>query len=162
MAHEFSLPINIITPGDASRLKREMVEVDDFIKQAKLRLPGKPQSDLPKTSRMLTEFATLNNLNLLTTKDRDRALTFLTDLLDNAPVVHISFASEPSMVFMTQITTWFRTNINHSVLVNIGLEPSIAAGCTVRTDNQYHDFSLRNHFIEQRPFLLSKIRESSK
>ena len=156
----FELPLSIVSQGDVSRLKRELEALDEYIKQANLRKPGTPLKTLPKESVVLSEFAELNKLNLLTDNDRSRAITFASELNDNAPVVHISFAADPSAMFMNKITAWFRQNINNLILVNVGLEPSIAVGCTLRTDNKFHDFSLRKHFESQRPFLLSKLKES--
>ena len=156
----FELPLSIVGQGDASRLKRELESLDEFIKQANLRKPGTPLKTLPKESSTLSEFAELNKLNLLTDNDRNIAIAFANELKNKAPVVHISFATDPSAVFMSKITAWFRQNVNKLVLVNIGLEPTIAVGCTLRTDNKFHDFSLRKHFEGQRTFLLSKLKES--
>jgi hypothetical protein len=158
---KYMLPTSLISEGDISRVLRELINLDNYIQQAKLRQPGTPLKRLPKTSNGLDDFSELNHLNLLLDKDRDKARVFLEKLMKNAPVVHISFAADPSAVFMTKIISWFRNNINQLTLVNIGLEPTIVAGCTVRTDNRFHDFSLRHHFDAQRQFLLSKLRESS-
>lgn len=155
---KYSLPPHIISQGDASRVRRELHQLDEFIKQTKLRQAGTPIQRLPKTSKGLNDFALINKFNLLTEKDRTVAIGFLDELVDKAPVVHISFAVDPSASFMIKITKWFRENIDHLVLVNVGLEPTIAAGCTVRTDNHYLDFSLRKHFDEQRSLLMSKLR----
>lgn len=158
---KYKIPPSLISEADISRMLRELVNLDNYIKQTKLRQPGSPIERLPKTSKSLNDFSTLNHINLLIDKDRDYANDFLEELIKNAPVVHISFATDPSAAFMSQIIAWFRHNIDQLVLVNIGLEPTIAAGCTLRTDNRFHDFSLRHHFDDQRSLLLNKIRESS-
>lgn len=159
MAHDhFTLPVGIVGQGDVSRVRRELHQLDDFIKQAKLRKPGSAAPHLPRTTKGLNDFATVNKLNLLTEKDRTLGIEFLDYLAAKAPVIHISFAVDPSAAFMAKITTWFRQNIDKFILVNVGLEPTIAAGCTVRTDNHFHDFSLRRHFDDQRPLLLSKMK----
>jgi hypothetical protein len=158
---KFELPPTVISQGDVSRLKRELEAVDNFIKQASLRQPGTPLKRLPKESSNLTDFVEINKLNLLIDKDRNEAIEFTDELFNKAPVVHISFAADPSAAFINKITNWFRQNIDHLILVNVGLEPSIAVGCTVRTDNRFHDFSLRKHFESQRSLLLSKLKQSS-
>ncbi len=161
MEHDqYTLPTSLITQGDISRTLRELKNLDEFIKQAQLRQTGATVERLPKTSKGLNDFATLNHLNLLKESDRVQSLNFLTNLTKNAPVVHISFATDPSVSFMIKIIAWFRDNINQLIVLDIGLEPAIAAGCTIRTDNRFHDFSLRHHFDDQRSFLLSKLRES--
>ncbi len=157
---KYELPLSIVGHGDASRLRRELLEIDSFIKQAALRQPGTPLKRLPKESMGLSDFLDTNKLNLLKEEDRAAAIAFVNELVDKAPVVHISFAADPSSVFISKITDWFRQNIDRLVLVNIGLEPSIAVGCTLRTDNHFHDFSLRKRFDSQRQLLLSKLKES--
>ncbi len=162
MAHNnWTIPPHIISSGDVKRLKRELEQLEEFIKQSNLRKPGTFLEKLPKTSRSLSDFGELNKLNLLLEKDRLLANQFLADLIDKAPVVNVGLATEPSVVFMTKIAAWFRNNINPLILINFGLEPTIAAGCTIRTLNKFHDFSLRKHFDAQHPLLLSKIKESS-
>ncbi len=166
MAHDSkiqqTIPLQIVSQGDLHRVKRELRSLDDYIKQAQLRQPGTPLERLPKTSRSLNDLATLNKLNLLSEEDREKTGTFLDQLIDHGPVVNVSFATDPSSAFMVKLTAWFRENIDPLIMVNVGLEPTIAAGCIVRTDNKLHDFSLRRHFSAQRPLLLSKIRGATK
>lgn len=162
MAHDqFSVPLRVVSQGDAMRLKRELYTLSEYIKQAELRQPGTVLKTLPKTSASLTEFTQDNKLNLLKAEDRDSANLFLNRLSEQAPIIHISFASEPSASFMHKITGWFRENIDPMSLINVGLEPSIAAGFTLRTLNRYHDFSLRQQFSDHRELLLNGIREPS-
>ncbi len=159
--NELKLPIQIISQGDAARVRRELKDLDDFITQASLRQPGTPLKTLPKTSRGLTDFAAVNKINLLDNSDREKAGNSLDELISHAPVVHISFAVDPSAAFMAKIATWFRDKIDPLILINVGLEPNIAAGCTLQTDNRYHDFSLRQHFLDQRQMLMAKIKEKA-
>jgi hypothetical protein len=69
----------------------------------------------------------------------------------------MSFASDPSAVFTVKIVIWLRTNIHPYLLLQVGLEPRIAAGCIVRTPNKQYDFSLRRHFTDQREQLINAI-----
>jgi hypothetical protein len=158
---DYQLPLAITGEGDAMRVRRELAALDDYINQAALRKPGTPLKHLPKASPSLSEFSELNRLNLLDQSDRSKMLDFFSELVERGPRVHISFASEPSSLFMSKITAWFRSSVHPLVLITVGLEPSVAAGCTVRTDNHFHDFSLRQHFIDQRGLLLSGIKEPS-
>ncbi len=161
MAHEqLVLPLRVISLGDAMRLKRELEVLNDYAHQTELRQSGAEPKTLPKPSSALNDLAQENSLNLLKTEDREAAIAFLGNLVESAPQVHISFASEPSSIFMAKITSWFRDRIDPILLINVGLEPSIAAGFTLRTLNHYHDFSLRQQFSDQRELLLNGIRES--
>lgn len=159
MVHKLSLPLEIMSPGDVSRLNRELGVIDNYIQQAKLRQPGTPLQHLPRMTRGLNSFTEANKLNLLLSNDRTAGLAFLEQLMNKGKVVHVSFVTDPSITFLSKLTAWFRDNIDPLIQISVGLEPTIAAGCIVRTDNRLHDFSLRKHFDAQRPLLLAKIKE---
>jgi F0F1-type ATP synthase delta subunit len=163
MAHEalkpstsFVLPVMIVEPADVRRMTRELEAVDEFLRQAKIRKPGTPVS-VPKTTKNLDTFVEMNALQLLDAVDRAKAAEFLEKVASDAPVVHISFATDPSAVFMTKIITWLRQNIHPLLLVQIGLQPSIAAGCVVRTESKVFDFSLRQYLVARRDMLTQAI-----
>lgn len=132
----------IATLSDLRRVRRELEELDEYLHAAALRQGGK-EVKLLSTSRLLEDVAADSGLNLLKKTDRDRLKKFLTLLIQKAPVIHMSFASEPSAKAMAKIVSWLRTNIHPQVIVSIGIQPSIAAGCIVRTPNRQYDFSFR-------------------
>lgn len=153
------LPLLVISPSDVSRLARELDALNDYMHQAGLRKAGETVK-LPRTSRLLDELATQNNLNFLQTDDREKAGAFLQQISEHSPVVTMSFAAEPSSAFLAKVITWLRQNIHTSLLLRVGLQPTIAAGFTLRTANKQFDFSLRKHFDEQRPLLIEKLRSA--
>lgn len=157
--HGLSLPLLAVGPGDVARLQRELEALDDYLHQAGLKHEHEPK--LPRTSKMLDEFASANELDLLHAAARKQAASFLRDVQTHAPVMTMSFAVDPSSAFTAKVTAWLRQNIHPLLLLRVGLQPNIAAGCTVRTANRYFDFSLRRHFKDQREVLLTKLREAS-
>lgn len=162
MAHEavrvpsLTLPISIVEPSDVRKTYRELEGIDEFLRQASLRKSG-ASPNLPRTTKSLDDMAELNALQLLDPVDRAKAMQFLETLLADAPVIHISFAAEPSMSFTTKVITWLRKNIHPLVLMQIGLQPSIGAGCIVRTENKVFDFSLRQYLVERKAMLTQAI-----
>lgn len=164
MAHEvprehhaqLSLPNSITGLTDVTRLQREAETLDEYLRQAMLRKGG-VSMNLPKIPVMLDNVATVNHLNLLRSSDRQKLADFLKQLQTSVPVVHMSFASEPSTEFTAKIVSWLRESIHPLLLVQIGLQPSIAAGCTLRTTNKVFDFSLRQHFLQNRQFLVDAL-----
>ena len=160
MAHEegaiLRLPIAVISPVDVGRLERELTALDEFLSQSTIRKPGEPMS-LPRTSRLLEQLAQDNTLNLLTEADRKHLLQFLMELKSIAPKVHISFAVDPSPAFLRKLISWLRREIHPLVLLTVGLQPGIAAGCIVRTPDKYFDFSLRQHLLDKRDILIERI-----
>jgi F0F1-type ATP synthase delta subunit len=77
-------------------------------------------------------------------------------------LLHISFAAEPSTQALEKILVWFRANIHPQALLQVGLQPTIAAGCVLRTPNKVFDMSLRNHLIEQQKYLMQLIDVAAK
>ncbi|HKR81553.1 MAG TPA: hypothetical protein VJR27_00975 [Candidatus Saccharimonadales bacterium] len=149
------LPAPVVSGVDVARLSRELEAFEDYMEQARARKTADKLAP-PRTSRLLDELTRSNGLNLLQSADRARLKAFLTSLV-GAPTVHISFASDPSAAFTEKIVTWFRTNIHPHTLVQVGLQPNIAAGCIVRTQNKVFDFSLRQNFAEKQQMLIQAI-----
>ncbi|MGH7142322.1 MAG: hypothetical protein ACREF5_02525 [Candidatus Saccharimonadales bacterium] len=157
----YKLPDLVMSLSDISRLRRELEALDAYLRQEKLRNSGQPSARLPKMSRLVDELSDINKLNLLDDNQRQQLTVFLTKLVTDAPVVNISFAVDPSSAFLLKIIQWFRRNIHQYILLQVGLEPSIAAGCVVRTTNQYHDFSLRAYFKEHKDELIGSLGGTS-
>jgi F0F1-type ATP synthase delta subunit len=155
-ARRLELPTVIFGPVEINRLLRELETLEDFLRQSNIREPGK-QPALPKTSRTLEAIAGNNNLNLLTANDLKKLQQFLVSVKAKAPVIHMSLAADPSAVFTAKIVAWLRTNVHPYALLQLGLQPTLAAGCILRTPNKTFDFSLRNQFLAQRSLLLSAI-----
>jgi F0F1-type ATP synthase delta subunit len=154
-----SLPVLAVSKVDIGRLLREVEALDNFMRQAAVRQPGTPIQP-PKTSRLMDEIIATNKVNVLIEADRNRLLHFLQDVYKRAPVIHISFSADPSAAFVQKLTTWLRQNIHPFVLLQIGLQPNMGAGCVVRTTNKVFDFSLRNRFTERREMLIQRLKEA--
>jgi F0F1-type ATP synthase delta subunit len=155
------LSTNIISKVDVSRILRELKSLDDFFIATNARSAGTPMQ-LPKLTRTLDQIAKDNNFNLLEEDHRKSLNQELNNVISKSPLVHISFAEEPSPKALEKILVWFRTNIHAQVLLQVGLQPSIAAGCVIRTSNRVFDLSLREHLIKQQPFLMQLIDTAAK
>ncbi len=151
------LPALVVGPADVNRSLLELQQLDDLLRQADIR--KETSVKLPKTSRTIDSLAEANGVDLLNSDDREALITFMRSLQQQAPVLHISFAAEPSAAFTAQIVDWLRLNISQHVLVQVGLQPSIAAGCIVRSTNKVFDLSLRQHLKEKRPVMLDLMRQ---
>ena len=158
MARKYALPTMVTGPADVSRLLLEMEALEEYMSSAAIR---KKDAKLPKTSRTLEVLADTNDADLSKQEDRHHLTALLESVQQHAPVLHISFASEPSAAFTAKIVTWLRANISQYVLVQIGLQPSIAAGCVVRTTNKVFDFSIRRYLKQHRTLLLDSFRSLS-
>lgn len=154
---QLQLPVNVATRTDVGHLQRELEAVDNFLGQAAIRQPGSPVT-LPKTTRLFEETVASNKLNMLQSTDRELLANFLRAIHDKAPILHVSFNTDPSPLFIQKLSTWLRQHIHPYALLQIGLHPSIGAGCVLRTTNKYFDFSLRQRFTDSRELLINQLR----
>lgn len=154
---ELKIPISLVAHSDIAHLKRELDELEgkDMASRA-----GKKEADKADLSAMLTQLVELNKVDLGTKKGRDELSEGLSQLQAKAPQIHITFASEASAKATEQILTWLRRNIHPQVLLQIGLQPAIAAGCVLRTPNKLFDFSLRSHLDKQKQYLVQLISQA--
>jgi hypothetical protein len=153
---ELKLSLNVISQVDVARMLREVNALNDFFVQTKARQPGTPMQ-MPKLTLLLEQVARENNYNLSEENDRQKLAQQLDQIIGNAPLLHISFAAEPSPKALEKILVWFRSNIHPQALLQVGLQPTIAAGCVVRTSNKVFDMSLREHLNQQQKFLAQLI-----
>jgi hypothetical protein len=152
---EMHLPAFMVSRTDVSRSLREVEALDDYFRQAAIR--GSKDQSMPGLSRVLESFSTENGLNLLHGPDRDKAKKYLEDVKTHAPVVHVSFAAEASGEFLARLLDWFRKEAHPFVLLHVGLQPELAAGCMIRTTNKVFDFSFRARFESSKVKLVKAI-----
>lgn len=156
---EMRLPVLVFGSVEVHRLQRELESLEDFLDQAAVRAKGKAVS-LPRASRLLEALEQENHLNFLQAEDRAQVKSFLEDVATHAPTVHMSFAADPSSAFVAKIVTWLRGNVHPLTLLQLGLQPTIAAGCIVRTASKTFDFSLRAS-LHAHESLLARALESA-
>lgn len=150
------LPIAVVGEVDVARLIRELNGLSDFFVGAKARTAGTAMQT-PKLSRLMDQLAKDNNVNLLEETNRKRLLDSLQDIHSHSPRLQISFASEPSPKALEKILAWLRQNVHPQTLLQVGLQPAIAAGCVLRTPNKVFDMSLRANLKKQEPYLTRLI-----
>lgn len=152
----FSLPLSVVSPVDLGRLIRELEALDNDLNQAAISAPD-TEPTMPVTSRLLDEAIAVNKIVPQQPDDRKQLVAYLWGMKATAPVLHISFSADPSPLFTQKLVVWLRHEINKDVLVTIGLQPSIGAGCIVRTNNKFFDLSLRKDMLAKRDMLLAEI-----
>ncbi len=156
---KLALPIGVVSPTDVARLVREINNLDEFFRQAEIRQGGQAQEP-PRYSRLMDELVNTNGLNLLQVDHRNYLVGLLKSLADSAPVMHISFSADPPGPYVQKIVSWLRQQISPVLLVSVGLQPNIGAGCIVRTTNRSFDFSLRKFFDDKHDFFIKKLHEA--
>lgn len=152
----FSLPNQIVGSVDMARVVRELEMLDDSLYQASIRAPGSSVT-MPRSSRLLEEFASQNGISLLDQGHRKWLIEQAKLFRDKAPRIHMSFAVEPPAPFLQDILVWCRKNIHPYILVDVGLQPAIAVGVVARTNNRVFDLSLRQRLRESYMMLRQSI-----
>lgn len=152
------LPVQVVTPSDVGRILRELETVDNVMLQASLN--GK--TGTTKLTGLTGQTAHTNKIDMSLPEDRKRLTVFLKQVKQSAPVLHISFSADPQMPFLEKLVAWLRSEIHPLVLVKIGLQPNIGAGCVVRSTNKYFDMSLRKDFEKSKQNLLSVLENLNK
>lgn len=156
---KMTLPTLVFGMVEVRRLARELESLDEFLRAMAVRRQTK--FEMPRVSRMLDALARENHLDLLKGAHRTTIAEFLKDIISSAPTIHMSFAADPSSAFTAKIVGWLRAHAHPYALLDIGLQPNIAAGCVVRTTNKVFDLSLRRHFAEHRDILTQSLRSTS-
>lgn len=150
------LPILVTGLIDIGRLSRELEQLDNALLQLSLR-EGGTEVKMPKTSRLMDQMIQDNQLNLLQESDRAKLKTFLDSVRAHSPIIHMSFSADPTPAFTEKLMVWLRREIHPLLLLTIGLQPNIGAGCILRTANKQFDFSLKQDFAGKRDLLLSML-----
>lgn len=151
---ELKLPTSIISFDDLKRLERDLETRDALFIAA-----SAGGAQIPTTvEQPLIDLANLNNINLMDRAACQQLRSVINAQISKLPQLHISFAVEPSSSVVETILIWLRANIQPSILLKIGLQPSIAAGCILRGPNKVFDMSLRSYVKQQDRYLLDLIK----
>ncbi len=154
---ELKLPPKIVSRGDLNRIIRELNKLGDFLVGAQFTDEDRDTVN-QNISPLLADLAAMNNCDLLDQSVRKELYDKLNLLADKAPGLHISFTAEPSPKSLERLILWLRENIHHQLLLSVGLQPTIAAGCVLRTPNRVLDMGLRQTLLKQQPLLLEMIK----
>ncbi len=149
------MPASLYTRADVSRLVREVEDLIASEHGDKLR-SGEASLQMSRLLQMVSD-ANVGDDGPPTLQSLKQALT---SVYQKAPVIHLSFAADPSPEFLERMVGWFRKEVNSYVLLQIGLQPSIAAGCIIRTPSKYFDLTMRKRFSEKRSVLIEQLRGS--
>jgi F0F1-type ATP synthase delta subunit len=155
------LPLLVSSPVEIGRLIRELEDIDEKLRQLGLRDAGS-EVKMPQTTRLMDQIVELNELNLLHAIHREALKKLLADVKATAPALHMSFSADPSPAFIEKLMSWLRREIDPQLLLTVGLQPNLGAGCMVRSTNHQFDFSLREDFIKKKPVLVEKLAALSR
>jgi F0F1-type ATP synthase delta subunit len=153
---DLNIPDNLTSKQDVTHVHRELRKFTDSVMQSIMRHDDPVQ--YPPISDSLRALAINNQSDLRDPKACDKLLLQLEDLKHSAPTVHISFPADPSRDVLIKLVTWLRKEIDPRIFIQIGLQPTIAAGIVLRTPNKAFDFSLRKHLYKNKDKLIEALQ----
>ena len=144
---ELELPTTVAGKRDIVRVQRDIEKLLEERLQAKVAYQQSGERrQVSDPTPIVARLFKLNELEF-TDETLQKVDQYLENLRQTAPTIRIAFANEPDKQDIEKIVTWFRRNIHSGVLVQIGVQPTIAGGCVVQTPMKRYDFSLRQKLL---------------
>lgn len=142
------LPISLTGKKELIKVQREFELLSEQLIESKVAAREVGQKrQVTAISDVANELMVLNKITL--SQQTLPALNKeLQKIRDTAPLLRVSFAVEPDRESISKIVSWFRKEVNPNLLLQVGIQPSIAGGCIVQTPGNRYDFSLRRHILE--------------
>ena len=150
---QLKLPNRIVTRRDVIETAREFEQLRDSLTAKQV--PGSTvvvQDPTERARAVLDE----NGVKELTVEVADSLQKNLQNLADHAPMLRFVFAGEPEVDFLQKLISWVRTEVHPAGLVLYTIQPQIAGGYILTTDQRRYDHSWRA-VLEANPVALGKL-----
>lgn len=155
---DLKLPDSIITKKDLAYLVSEAERIDNeiFSDVVRSEVQHTEHNELQLSARF-ANFVAINEINLDDKNRRDQLIHELRELKNQAPLVHMTFATDVDEKSLNKLINWFRDSIHPQTILDIGLQPGIVAGAYIRTKNRVYDFTVGSLLNKNRRALVEKI-----
>lgn len=114
---------------------------------ARERTKSKAKRAVPEPDALLSDLLQTNSLTNPTADSLDAFRASLEQLLEKAPVAHLTLAGLPNSIVKKKITAWFRTQVSPHMLLTFAVRHDIGGGAVVQTGSKVYDFSFKNLLI---------------
>lgn len=142
---EFTLPSNIVSRVDISRMVREFETLDNALTAQTVRKKAGAESEgAPAQSPQLSGFLEANPVDLESTGARSAYIKQLRLLKDHVHVMNMTFAVVADPESLQQLSAWLRESVHPQTVIEAHLQPALVAGVYLRTTNHVFDLSVRN------------------
>jgi len=143
------IPLSIVSKRDIAYLTDELEQVDNERTAASVRKKvGGSMHTTMTLSKQLTDFLEQNRLSITESHERTDLIKRLHSLKENIPVIHMTFAVPADHESLLHLAKWLRKTIHPQAVIDVGLQPALVAGVSVRTPNRVHDLSMRTALRE--------------
>lgn len=154
---QLALPPTLITKVDFAHMINEVEVIDAALEAQKVRGYKKEQYRLPAISRTLSDFLTLNQVDVLDDHTRMAFKAQVRKLKDKVPIVHLTFATPADAESLEYLAGWIRQEIHPLAVLSVGMQPSLIGGTYIRTPNHVHDYSMRALFKGKTSVLVEEL-----
>lgn len=155
---QFVLPSSLITRNDLRRLIVELEAVDNELTTKAIHEQTGHGHDEPVVfSKMFEHVIEANEIDMGDPAVRAGMLQELRRLKDQAPVVHMTFATTVKNEVLVKLISWLREKIDPQALIDVGLQPGLIGGVHVRTTNKVFDLSMRSQLADGRKIILKEL-----
>jgi hypothetical protein len=142
-----NLPAEIYSPDQISELTLELRNYIDTRRDRNLQ--KQTGADVPPPP-MSTELRKLFEATSEEVGTPESLLLELEKVLRNYPVVHLLLAATPGISLKKQLTLWFRTEIDHRILLTFNVRHDIGGGAMVRAGSKVYDFTFRKKILDNK------------
>lgn len=155
---QFVLPNRVVTRRDVIETAREFERLRDNLAAQAVEGSHVEVLDPSERARSVMEE---NNIQELTSETANKLQAELQALADHAPMFRFVFAGEPEFDFLQRLITWIRNELHSSGLILYSIQPQIAGGFILTTDQRRYDHSWRAALNASPLQLGLAVRESS-
>lgn len=154
----FTLPSSVVSKKDLARLVNEFEQVDSERTAADVREKTgvAMQAEIPM-SEQLNTFLSQNQLTVGNSLERSQLIKELRVLKETVLVIHMTFATPADRESLKRLVQWVRASIHPQAVIEVGLQPALVAGVSVRTPNRIHDFSMRAMLKKNHGMLVKEL-----
>ena len=157
-AQQFTLPPSIVSKVDVSHLVNELEEIDNQQTSDAVREKVGAQSESQLVpSEQLADFLQQNKLELGNSLQRSELIKQLRQLKENVQVIHLTFAVAADRDSLRQLVAWLRESVHPQTVIDVGLQPALVAGVSIRTPNRVHDLSMRSVLRKNHGLLVKEL-----
>jgi len=141
----------IVSRKDVLKAARELERIRDaLIASSVNHEPAQPM--ISDRVRSLLE---ANNIRELTSDSADKLVKQLEYAVDHVPMLRFIFAAEPDVDFQHKLIDWMRNELHPASLMLYSIQPQIAGGYILTTDNHRYDHSWK-YLLNSQPAKFGK------
>ncbi len=147
MSVQVALPMDLHSPDQLSAVLMEVDAYRSALHDAKIR--GQT-AQLPDMSQLLIDLLQSSRIEPDDQAGLEELHTGVEQLLNHAPVVHLTLAGLPTRTVKRQITTWFRTQMSPTILVTFSARADLGGGFVATAGSHVYDYSFRRHILDNK------------